>query len=354
MSVRTLRVGLAALAALTYAAPAAAQQRGTIEFGGFGSTARFDNALSLKTAFGGGGRVGAYLDPRWSLEFEQAEMRATRPNGLRDVNVGVLSGRVVYTPITAGRLSLLVGAGAGVSTETNFMHSYGVDALAGFKIGVRDNVALRVDGVMDWLANEEWKTYQSVRVGLSVYRRPAGRTMTNTIAMEPSRPAPMTMVHADSVSAGETRRLRGRDAALDALRDSLRNAPSRPVTTAANMESMEASINFKFDKSDLTDSARMVLDDKIRVFRANSTMTIVIVGYTDLTGSDAYNMALGTRRAEAAKAYIVARGIAEQRVVIESKGMRQPLTQAAGEEGQAPNRRARFRLLMTPSVIAKP
>src|SRR6478672_3759384 len=149
MSVRVFAVGFAALA---LALPAAAQERGTIEFGAFGSVASFDHDLSLTSAFGGGGRVGAYLDPRLSIEFEDAEMRASRPNGLKDVNVGILSGRLVGVPVKRGGLSFLVGAGAGVSTETNFMHTYGLDVLAGVKLAINKNMAFRVDGVWDWLA----------------------------------------------------------------------------------------------------------------------------------------------------------------------------------------------------------
>ena len=70
-----------------------------MEFGALASAATFDNSLSLKTGYGGGGRVGMFLDPCWSIEFEEAEMRAIRPNGLRDVNVGILSGRLVAVPI---------------------------------------------------------------------------------------------------------------------------------------------------------------------------------------------------------------------------------------------------------------
>lgn len=223
MSFRALTVGFAAL---LWAVPAVAQQRGTMEFGAFGSAATFDNALSLKTGYGGGGRIGMFLDPRFSIEFEDAEMRATRPNGLTSVNVGLLSGRLVAVPIQSGALSILVGAGAGVSTETNFLHSYGVDALAGVKFALNDHAALRVDGVWDWLANENWKTYKSVRVGLSLFRHPTPEIRTVTVVTP--APPPMIIQHEDSVSAAETRRLRDSDAALRALRDSLRTAPPPP------------------------------------------------------------------------------------------------------------------------------
>jgi hypothetical protein len=104
------------------------------------------------------------------------------------------------------------------------MHTYGVDGLVGAKLALTDNAALRVDGVWDWLANQDWKTYKSVRVGLSLYRRPA-RVMRTVTVMSPA-PAPVMMVHEDSVSAAETRRLRERDAALRTLRDSLATAPA--------------------------------------------------------------------------------------------------------------------------------
>jgi hypothetical protein len=217
MSFRALTVGIAALA---WAVPAAAQQRGTMEFGAFGSAAQFDEALSLKTGYGGGGRIGMFLDPRWSIEFEDAEMRASRPNGLADVNVGLLSGRLVAVPIKSGSLSILAGAGAGVSTETNFLHSYGVDALVGFKLALSDRAALRVDGVWDWLANEDWKSYRSVRVGLSMFRHP--RPEIRTVTVVTPAPPPVIVQQEDSVSI---RRLRESEAALRALRDSLANNP---------------------------------------------------------------------------------------------------------------------------------
>lgn len=344
MSIRTLTIGVAAL---VLAVPAGAQQRGTMEFGAFGSVASFDNALSLKSAYGGGGRIGMFLHPRWSIEFEDAEMRATRPHGLKDVNVGLLSGRLVAVPIQSSKLSVLLGAGAGVSTETNFLHSYGLDVLGGVKIALGDNAALRVDGVLDWLANYDWKMYKSLRVGISLYRHP--KTEVRTVTVTAPAPPPQMMMPDDSVSAAETRRLRAANAALLALRDSLRNAPE-PGMTAAEMATMEARIHFAFDKSVLTDSARTILDQKVLVFRANPEMTISIVGHTDIAGTDTYNLALGTRRAEAAKAYIVSKGISANRIVIESRGENQPVTEAAGRAAQAPNRRAVFRIVIAPDV----
>lgn len=343
MSARAFTAGLAALLC---AVPAAAQYRGTIEFGAFGSAASFDKELTLNSGYGGGGRIGMYLHPRWSTEFEMAEMRASRPQGLKNVNVGILSGRLVATAAKVGPVSFLLGAGAGVSTETNFMHSYGVDALTGVKLALGNNAALRVDGVWDWLANEDWKSYQSVRAGISLYRHTSrgGRTV---VAMAPP-PAPMMMARDDSVSAAEISRLRDSELALRALRDSL----SRVATTSAStLATMQAQIFFAFDESELTDSARTLLDEKIALFRDQPATTVVLVGYTDVTGTSAYNMALGQRRAMAAKNYIVGHGIDASRVIIDSKGESQQIPNTSGTAGEAQNRRAVFRLLIAPDAM---
>ena len=86
------------------------------------------------------------------------------------------------------------------------------------------------------------------------------------------------------------------------------------------------------------------------MFRDNPDLRIVITGHTDLIDTEGYNVALGMRRAEAAKAYIVSKGINANRIVIESKGESQPITEVAGREAQAPNRRAIFRIVIAPDV----
>ena len=347
MSYNTLTVGIAALA---LAMPAAGQERGTMEFGGFGSVASFDKALSLTEAYGGGGRVAMYLDPRWAIEFEMAEMRAGRPNGLRDVNVGILASRLLFIPLKQRRTSFLLGVGAGNSTETNFLHTYGVGGLVGFKMPLNSNVSLRLDGTMDWLANEGWKRHQSARLGMSMFRHTQQGTRTVNV---PMRAETLVLSGGDSVSAREMLRLRQNEADYRALRDSLRNArgPVQVFTSAATLATMEAPIHFEFNKFDISNEAKAILDAKIAVARANPSMTIIMLGYTDVVGTDAYNMALGWRRAQAAKEYIVSQGIATNRVIIETRGERMQTPNSAGEAGEAENRRAIFRLLIAPTVI---
>jgi peptidoglycan-associated lipoprotein len=342
-------------AALVWAVPAAAQQRGTVEFGAFASAGAFDKSLTLNSGFGGGGRIGVFLDPRWAVEFEEGEMSASRTLGLANVNVGELTGRLVGTVLQSGHLSILLGAGAGSSTETNFLHSYGVNGLIGARIAVSNNAAIRIDGVSDWLANYKWKSSQSLRVGLSVFRHPSHTVRTVEVVVA----APPYVQRPDSVSAEEQARRRLAERQYRELRDSLSRVPvvvALPPSSAAALAEMQELIHFATDKSVLTVEAKATLDAKVPVFRANPGMRIVIVGNTDERASDAYNMALGERRAAAAKAYLVAQGIDPVRIEVSSDGEANPIASGSSKEAYALNRRDGFRLIVGSDylVTAKP
>jgi peptidoglycan-associated lipoprotein len=352
MSQRVFAIGMTAL---LWAAPVVAQERGTVEFGGFGSVAAFDKSLTLDKAYGGGGRLGIFLDPRWSVEFESGEMRASRTLGLRDVNVGILSTRLTAVPIKSGGLSILVGAGAGVGTETNFLHTYGLNGLIGAKVALSNFAALRVDGVMDWLANNDWKSFTSVHVGLSLYRHPNGRVVTRTVTL--ATPAgPMAVQQADSVSAYEQSRLRRVEVDYRQLRDSLAH-PSGSLTTQSSssaLATMEEKIHFATDKAELTPESKEILDSKIAIFRTNPGMRIIITGNTDERASDTHNMGLGRRRSDAAKAYLVAHGIDAGRIEVSSEGERAPTAGGTSTNAQAQNRRDEFRLLIGSDYLVAP
>jgi outer membrane protein OmpA-like peptidoglycan-associated protein len=346
---RAIAVGAATLMC---ALPAAAQERGTVEFGAFGSAGMFNKTLTLDKGFGVGGRVGIYLDPRISIEFEDAEMKASRTLGLADVNVGDLSGRLVATVAKSGGFSLLLGAGAGSSTETNFLHSYGLNALLGAKFAIGDHAAIRVDAVSDWMANYDWKSNQSLRVGLTMYRSPNHTVRIKEVAVA----AAPYVQRPDSVSAEEQGRRRRFERDYRELRDSVNNIKPCQCAApppAADVATMSERIRFHFDKSDLTPEARVILDAKVVVFNANPSMKIYITGHTDELGTGAYNMALGDRRAASAKAYLVSKGVAASRVIVDSKGESEPIVPAGSKKEMAPDRRDMF-VLITTDVIRNP
>ena len=333
------------IAALVGAVPATAQQRGTMEFGAFGSNSSWDNSLNINSNWGGGARVGVFFTPRFSVEFEGGGGNASRSLGLANVNVGVLSGRLTWVPFKVGSLSALLGLGAD-HTDTYFFESYGIHGLLGAKIRLSDYVALRFDGINSWMSNGHGQQ-KSLHLGLSFYRNPGVNRVTNTVMVDgPQRP--------DSVSAYETRRLRADALRYQQLRDSLARSKYAPASSAAALATMQQVIHFRNDESSLSDSARAILDDKVTVFRANPAMRIVISGFASQPGTADYNMALGLRRAEAAKAYLVSRGVDPIRIEIATKGEGQLLVEGPGEVADAQNRRGQFRLLIADPYLAAP
>lgn len=119
---------------------------------------------------------------------------------------------------------------------------------------------------------------------------------------------------------------------------------ARMVTErVANM--MATRINFDFDKYAVLPGADTeALESKVAIMRANSAVRIEVVGHADERGSDEYNLALGNRRAIAARDFMVNRGIDASRITVRSMGERQPLDNRSNEEAWAANRRDEFRI----------
>jgi outer membrane protein OmpA-like peptidoglycan-associated protein len=98
-------------------------------------------------------------------------------------------------------------------------------------------------------------------------------------------------------------------------------------------------VHFDFDKATIRPDARPILNEAVRMLKERGEVKIVVEGHTDSVGSDAYNMKLSKRRAEAVKHYFVEHGIAARRVTTEGFGKRQPVASNDTAEGRAQNRR---------------
>jgi peptidoglycan-associated lipoprotein len=125
-------------------------------------------------------------------------------------------------------------------------------------------------------------------------------------------------------------------------------------SSAASVVTMQELVHFAYDKSDLTDESRAALNDKVKVFQAYPAMRILIVGHTDDRGTGAYNLALGTRRAESVRDYLVAQGVATSRIELDTRGETQPLATGSSEGAMAQNRRDAFRILVAADSVAAP
>ncbi len=130
------------------------------------------------------------------------------------------------------------------------------------------------------------------------------------------------------------------DAACVEARNNAAKAEAIRAATAA----LTATIYFDLDRSDITDDSRAKLDAKVPVLTQNTAVRIRIAGHTDSRGSDEYNLALGQRRAAAAKRYLTDRGIDGSRIEIVSFGEERPTCTDESEGCWSRNRRDEFEI----------
>ena len=140
------------------------------------------------------------------------------------------------------------------------------------------------------------------------------------------------------------------------IRDSLANAKRMADSASAERErqaaavaaarsSLVAKIFFDYDKSDITDQGKAILDAKVPVLNANPGIRIRVEGNCDRRGSDEYNLALGQRRAAAAKRYLTDHGIDAARIDIISYGAERPVAEGDAEDAYSQNRRDEFAIV---------
>ena len=119
-------------------------------------------------------------------------------------------------------------------------------------------------------------------------------------------------------------------------------SPGPSISQQAFQEFQNQDIYFDFDKYDLRTDARATLDRKASFLNQNSSVRVQIEGHTDERGTAEYNLALGERRANAAKQYLTTAGISAGRLSTISYGEERPLDPAQNEAAWAKNRRDHF------------
>ena len=117
-------------------------------------------------------------------------------------------------------------------------------------------------------------------------------------------------------------------------------APPAPPAPTSEKVTFAADALFDFDRATLRPEGRAKLDDLVSKLAGVSLEVIIAVGYTDRIGSDAYNLKLSQRRAQAVKDYLVSKGIEPNRVYTEGKGEANPVKQCAdpSARGEVRNR----------------
>ena len=128
----------------------------------------------------------------------------------------------------------------------------------------------------------------------------------------------------------------------------LEPAPATPVVEHEK-NTMSASALFDYDSSNLRDEGKAAvsaLNESIKV-RGNSVANIDIIGHTDNTGSEEYNMELSIRRAESIREHMVSEGVNASIINVYGEGESNPIASNETKEGRAENRRVDIHIGIT-------
>ena len=111
--------------------------------------------------------------------------------------------------------------------------------------------------------------------------------------------------------------------------------------TADNRLKLDIPSDVSFDtgRSDIKPNFGPILNQFATSLNQNVVTNVTIIGHTDSTGSDAVNNPLSIDRAEAARDYLVSRGVARTRIVTDGRGAREPIADNNTQQGRDKNRR---------------
>ncbi len=112
-------------------------------------------------------------------------------------------------------------------------------------------------------------------------------------------------------------------------------------------QSGEDRVYFGYDRYDLTPQARDVLRRQAEWLKQYSTATVVVEGNADERGTREYNLALGARRANTVKAFLISQGVSPSRITTVSYGKERPIDPRSNEEAWSLNRNAHTRVIIS-------
>jgi peptidoglycan-associated lipoprotein len=273
----------------------------------------------------------------------QTDASGIRPRNDSATNM-IMGGNFLFTGFRSERSTLYMGLGGGVTrmkvatnvtgpATTGYKNKLMADALMGVELKIAPQIALFAEPHYMWAT--KLLNGLAVHAGLAFRFGKAQKEMLPMPLAPPVYRSEMP-VHTPPVAVKVV------------------EAVEPKTSSAAALATMQEMIYFQNNKSDLSEKSRATLRDKVTVFRANPAMRIVISGFASKPGTAAYNMALGLRRAEAAKDYLVSQGVDPIRIEIATHGEGQLAVEGPGEVAAAANRRGQFRLLIADPFLDAP
>ncbi|HXU32828.1 MAG TPA: peptidoglycan-associated lipoprotein Pal, partial [Thermoanaerobaculia bacterium] len=126
----------------------------------------------------------------------------------------------------------------------------------------------------------------------------------------------------------------------DQVEDRLLSADLQVVNDELRRRGFAPDVYFQYDEASLSDETRDRLSKNADLLRNAPQLTLIIEGHADERGTNEYNLALGERRANAAKDYLTSLGVADSRLRTLSYGEERPVCTESEESCWAQNRRA--------------
>ncbi len=325
-----------------------------------------DSDLDADNGRGGFLAIGKELSDHWDIQGRLGYNRADE-----DTNIAGAGGRYKQTTLGLDALYmfsrekfrpfLLAGLGAGRNnvdysnagvtdkSKTSWMANVGLGAqyLFSDKFGVQADV------------RQQWSRSDADN-GAGVDSGTIGNTLVNLGGIfRFGEPAPMAALPEPMPEPMAAPAPAPAPAPMAAPAPALAPAPAPVACTPTNETiTVGAEKLFGFDKANLKEEGRAVLDDAAAKINANPEIKAVIVtGHTDRIGSDAYNLKLSQRRAKQVAEYLVSKGVASNLITAEGKGESEPVVQCAGNKVNKklisclqPNRRVEIRAEGTKQV----
>jgi peptidoglycan-associated lipoprotein len=158
---------------------------------------------------------------------------------------------------------------------------------------------------------------------------PAQDVSTQTTTVQPTAPAPTQEVEPSVATPTE-----------DRTEDLLLSEDLQIVNAELARRGFAADVYFNYDEATLSDETRDRLNRNAELLRGAPQLQLLIEGHADERGTNEYNLALGERRANAAKSYLATLGIGDARLRTLSYGEERPVCTETDESCWAQNRRA--------------
>ncbi len=146
---------------------------------------------------------------------------------------------------------------------------------------------------------------------------------------------------ADAARRAEMERQRQSEEAARLKEEALKDEAVRQERMAREQFG-NVDVHFEFDSAVLTSDSQALLKKKAAWLKKNSGARALIEGHCDERGTSEYNLALGDRRAESTKTFLVTLGISASRLTTVSYGEEKPIDTGKTERAYAKNRRAHF------------